>query len=107
MASFSTVETASHSGVADTESQESARWLLVELRVESLEWLPGLLASLDLPFVIERPGELRDLVFALAGRLSASARRPETFYRGDRPAISRPDPPQDCPAPWDARDLLL
>ena len=48
-------------------------WLRVELRAESLDWLPPLLASLDLPFVIERPGELRDLVLALAARLAASA----------------------------------
>jgi predicted DNA-binding transcriptional regulator YafY len=50
-------------------------WLRVELRVESLDWLPPLLASLDLPFVVERPAELRDLVLALAERLTASARR--------------------------------
>ncbi|WP_030242620.1 helix-turn-helix transcriptional regulator [Streptomyces sp. NRRL S-350] len=51
------------------------RWLRVELRAERLDWLPPLLASLDRPFVIERPDELRDLVVALADRLAASARR--------------------------------
>jgi predicted DNA-binding transcriptional regulator YafY len=50
------------------------RWLRVELQVERLDWLPPLLASLDRPFVIERPDELRDLVLALAGRLAACAR---------------------------------
>ena len=60
---------------AGTPPEETARWLRVELRAERLDWLPPLLASLDLPFVIERPAELRDLVQALAGRLSASARR--------------------------------
>ncbi|NUO99914.1 MAG: YafY family transcriptional regulator [Nonomuraea sp.] len=50
-------------------------WLRVELRAERLDWLPPVLASLDRPFVIERPGELRDLVLALAGRLAADARR--------------------------------
>ena len=50
------------------------RWLSVEMRAERLDWLPPLLASLDLPFVIERPDELRDLVSALAARLAASAR---------------------------------
>jgi predicted DNA-binding transcriptional regulator YafY len=50
-------------------------WLRVELRVESLDWLPPLLASLDLPFVVERPAELRDLLLGLAERLAASARR--------------------------------
>jgi predicted DNA-binding transcriptional regulator YafY len=51
-------------------------WARVELRVQRLDWLPGVLASLDLPFVIERPDELRELVVALAGRLTRSARRP-------------------------------
>ncbi|MFD9321275.1 helix-turn-helix transcriptional regulator [Streptomyces sp. NPDC060053] len=50
------------------------RWLLVELRAERLDWLPGVLASLDRPFTVERPDELRDLVVALADRLAAYAR---------------------------------
>ncbi|WP_042365627.1 helix-turn-helix transcriptional regulator [Streptacidiphilus neutrinimicus] len=50
------------------------RWLRVELRAERLDWLPPLLASLDRPFVIERPDELRDLVAALADRLASCAR---------------------------------
>jgi predicted DNA-binding transcriptional regulator YafY len=50
-------------------------WSRVELRAERLDWLPAVLASLDLPFVIERPDELRDLVVALAHRLTRSARR--------------------------------
>lgn len=49
-------------------------WSRVELRVERLDWLPGALALLDLPFVVERPDELRDLVAALADRLLRSAR---------------------------------
>ncbi|MER5957020.1 YafY family protein [Streptomyces sp. NPDC001893] len=51
------------------------RWLRVELRAETLEWLPPVLASLDRPFVIERPDELRDLVITLADRLSSYARQ--------------------------------
>jgi predicted DNA-binding transcriptional regulator YafY len=51
-------------------------WLRVELRAERLDWLPAVLASLDRPFVIEQPEELRDLVLALAGRLATSAREP-------------------------------
>ncbi len=51
------------------------RWLRVELRAERLDWLPAVLASLDRPFVIERPDELRDLVIALADRLATSARQ--------------------------------
>jgi predicted DNA-binding transcriptional regulator YafY len=66
--------------VADTppapgEDQQAARWLRVEIRAERLDWLPPLLAALDLPFAIDQPAELRDLVAALADRLSASARR--------------------------------
>jgi predicted DNA-binding transcriptional regulator YafY len=51
------------------------RWLRVELRAERLDWLPPLLASLDRPFVIERPDELRSLVLALADRLASCARQ--------------------------------
>lgn len=51
------------------------RWLRVELRAERLDWLPPVLAALDRPFVIERPAELRDLVIALADRLTSYARR--------------------------------
>ncbi|MFF1398672.1 helix-turn-helix transcriptional regulator [Streptomyces sp. NPDC058287] len=51
------------------------RWLRVELRVETLDWLPPVLASLDRPFVIERPDELRGLVIALADRLASCARQ--------------------------------
>jgi len=36
--------------------------------------LPAVLASLDRPFVIERPDDLRGLVIALADRLATSAR---------------------------------
>ncbi|MFJ9541133.1 helix-turn-helix transcriptional regulator [Streptomyces sp. NPDC101225] len=53
----------------------SERWLRAELRVERLDWLPGVLAALDRPFVVERPDALRDLVLALADRLATRARR--------------------------------
>ncbi|MFI0740903.1 helix-turn-helix transcriptional regulator [Streptomyces sp. NPDC021100] len=53
---------------------EAERWRRVELRVERLDWLPPVLASLDRPFVIERPDALRDLVAALADRLASYAR---------------------------------
>ena len=59
----------------DSAGPAAGRWHRVELRAERLDWLPPVLASLDLPFVIERPAELRDLVTALADRLAASARR--------------------------------
>lgn len=53
---------------------EDGGWQRVEIRAESLDWLPGVLATLDLPFVIERPDELRDRVVALADRLATSGR---------------------------------
>ncbi|OIK07736.1 hypothetical protein BIV23_01780 [Streptomyces monashensis] len=70
-------------GVAILEEHEPAagqdpaaeRWLRVELRAQQLDWLPRTLASLDRPFVIERPDELRDLVVALADRLASYARQ--------------------------------
>jgi predicted DNA-binding transcriptional regulator YafY len=48
-------------------------WLQVDLRVEKLDWLPGVLAALDLPFAIDRPDELRERVAMLADRLRAGA----------------------------------
>jgi predicted DNA-binding transcriptional regulator YafY len=60
---------------AEATDPQAERWLRVELRAERLDWLPPVLASLDRPFVIERPDELRGLVVALADRLTTSARR--------------------------------
>ena len=61
--------------VAEMQKHEDEDWQRVEIRTESLDWLPGVLATLDLPFVIERPDELRDRVVALADRLAASGRK--------------------------------
>jgi len=71
---------ASVASVQDCPSPVSAAddaggWLRVELRAEQLDWLPRVLASLDRPFLIEQPDDLRDLVIAHARRLAASARR--------------------------------
>lgn len=57
------------------EDRATQRWLRVELRAERLDWVPPVLASLDRPFVIERPDELRDLVIELADRLASYARQ--------------------------------
>ncbi|WP_442811310.1 hypothetical protein [Streptosporangium sp. NBC_01756] len=65
-------EELSSPGSADPQTE---RWSRVELRVDRLDWLPAVLASLDRPFAIERPDELRGLVEALAERLTHSARR--------------------------------
>ncbi|MFI7660107.1 helix-turn-helix transcriptional regulator [Micromonospora parva] len=61
--------------IAEVREGADEGWQDVEIRAESLDWLPGVLAALDLPFVIDRPDELRDRVVALAERLAASARR--------------------------------
>jgi hypothetical protein len=71
-ASVATVTEPPNASRADAETE---RWLHVELRAERLDWLPAVLASLDRPFAIERPEELRGLVVALAGRLVTSAQR--------------------------------
>jgi len=49
-------------------------WLRVDLQAERLDWVPAVLASIDRPFVIEGPDELRGLVGALVERLAACAR---------------------------------
>ncbi|MFK0222721.1 helix-turn-helix transcriptional regulator [Streptomyces vinaceus] len=54
---------------------ETEGWSRVEMRVDRLDWLPAVLASLDRPFVIDRPDELRGLVTRFAARLAESAQR--------------------------------
>ena len=76
-ASIATVEdiaTVAEPPSAAGTHQAAEGWRRVELRAEQLDWLPPLLASLDVPFVVEQPDELRERVAALAGRLAASAR---------------------------------
>ncbi|MFE4336844.1 helix-turn-helix transcriptional regulator [Streptomyces sp. NPDC056831] len=57
------------------EDRATERWLRVKLQAERLDWLPPVLASLDRPFVIERPDELRNRVIELADRLASYARQ--------------------------------
>jgi predicted DNA-binding transcriptional regulator YafY len=60
--------------IATVERIESEPgWLRVRWRAEQLNWVPSVLAGLDLPFVIEEPDELRERVRALAGRLASWA----------------------------------
>jgi predicted DNA-binding transcriptional regulator YafY len=60
-------------------------WFRVRLRVEQLNWLPGVLAALDCPFVIDNPLELRELVLSLAERLSAAAAFEQDVDNGSGP----------------------
>jgi len=71
-ASIATVKELPSAGGAGPQTEG---WFRVELHAERLDWLPPLLASLDRPFAVERPDELRDLIAALANRLATSARR--------------------------------
>jgi predicted DNA-binding transcriptional regulator YafY len=71
-ASVAIVEELPPEGDADPDTE---RWFRVELRAQRLDWVPPVLASLDRPFLVERPDELRDLIVALADRLVTSARR--------------------------------
>ena len=70
--SVATVEEMPPAGGADPQT---GPWFRVELQAERLDWLPPVLASLDLPFAVQRPDELRELIADLASRLAASARR--------------------------------
>ncbi|TVZ01939.1 YafY family transcriptional regulator [Trebonia kvetii] len=57
---------------------EEPGWVRVRWRAERLDWVPSVLAGLDLPFVIEEPDELRERVRvrALAARLASWAEAP-------------------------------
>lgn len=59
---------------ADGADSGTEPWLRVELRAQRLDWVPPVLASLDRPFLVERPDELRHLIAALADRLATAAR---------------------------------
>jgi predicted DNA-binding transcriptional regulator YafY len=57
------------------ELGEEPGGVVLRMRVESLDYMAAVLARLDRPFAVRRPGELRAAVDALADRLRASARR--------------------------------
>jgi predicted DNA-binding transcriptional regulator YafY len=60
-------------GIATVQGLPDDGWVRVRLRAERLDWIPGVLARLDHPFVIEQPDALRDHVHALARRLAENA----------------------------------
>lgn len=74
-ASVASLEEHAPEAADDRATEPNERWLRVELRAERLDWLPQVLASLNRPFVIERPDELRDRVIAFADRLASYARQ--------------------------------
>lgn len=64
-----------HDGTSpsDADRAPAPGWVRVQMQVEQLDWVPGLLAGLGRPFVVEGPDQLRPLVRALAERLTAAA----------------------------------
>jgi len=69
-------------------------WVRARIRAERLDWVPALIASLDLPFVVEEPDELRALIRRFAQRLHAQASDPD-----GRPDIPNPTSPNPHLAP--------
>ena len=59
-------------GIAAVSPTDDGR-VHVVIRAERLDWVPGVLAGIDRPFVVEGPAALRPLVQALADRLAAAA----------------------------------
>ncbi|WNE94375.1 YafY family protein [Streptomyces luomodiensis] len=70
---------------AASGAEEGGGWVRVRLRAERLEWVPSVLAWLDLPFVIEYPDALRGHVRALARRLADCADAVPDTADGDAP----------------------
>ncbi|MDL5155141.1 helix-turn-helix transcriptional regulator [Actinomycetospora termitidis] len=63
-------------------------WVRVTMQVESLDWVPGVLAGLGAPFEVEAPDELRGRIRDLADRLRRAADAPATGP--GRPSAARP-----------------
>lgn len=60
------------SGLASIEVIDE-QWVRVRLRAERLDWVPGVLAGIGLPLVIEEPDELKDAARKLAAALLTAA----------------------------------
>jgi predicted DNA-binding transcriptional regulator YafY len=60
-------------GIATVEPSEVSGDVRMRFRAEQLDWIPAMLVRLELPFLVERPAALRDLVADVAARLSAAA----------------------------------
>jgi predicted DNA-binding transcriptional regulator YafY len=67
------VKTRLPAGTVIVEETADDGWVRVRLRAERLDWVPSVLAWLNLPFVIEYPDALREHVHALARRLGTYA----------------------------------
>jgi predicted DNA-binding transcriptional regulator YafY len=65
-------------GIATVEP-DGADWVRARWRAEALDWIPGVLAGLGLPFVVEEPAELREL---WADRLAGWVAQIDSGLRG-------------------------
>jgi len=59
-------------GIATIEPAGSPGRVRVRFRAEQLDWVPGMLARWELPFVVEGPPALRELIGIVAGRFTAA-----------------------------------
>jgi predicted DNA-binding transcriptional regulator YafY len=59
--------------LATVQDGDEEGWARVRINAERLDWVPAVLAGLGVPFVIEKPAALRDLVRSLAADLAAAA----------------------------------
>jgi predicted DNA-binding transcriptional regulator YafY len=57
----------------EPDIRHGADWVLVRLRAQRLDWLPGVLAELGLPFLVHEPAQLRDVISAWAQRVAGCA----------------------------------
>jgi hypothetical protein len=57
----------------EPDTRHGADWVLVRLRAQRLDWLPGILAELGLPFLVHEPAQLRDVISAWAQRVAGCA----------------------------------
>lgn len=62
-------------GIATVEpdAAHGTDWVLVRLRAQRLDWLPGVLAELGLPFLVHEPAQLRDAIRTWTTRVAACA----------------------------------
>lgn len=60
-------------GIATVESVAGS--VRVRFRAEHLEWIPGMLARLELPFVVEGPPALQELIETVTARFALAAAR--------------------------------
>jgi predicted DNA-binding transcriptional regulator YafY len=60
-------------GIATIEPAQSSGRVRVMFRAEQLDWIPGMLARLELPFVVEGPPALRELIADVASRFTAAS----------------------------------